>query len=68
MARRTPYVIDGVLHIPGLRGDSEIGVAGRCEWRGPGSVDLEEGKSQSYRPPGSVSAQISQIPDDTGGE
>src|SRR3712207_5176270 len=26
MARRTPYVADGVLHIPGLRGDPEIGV------------------------------------------
>jgi len=26
MARRTPYVVDGVLHIPGLRGDPQIGV------------------------------------------
>src|SRR5919112_1898174 len=26
MARHTPYVADGVLHIPGLRGDPEIGV------------------------------------------
>src|SRR3712207_4070066 len=26
MARRTPYVAGGVLHIPGLRGDPEIGV------------------------------------------
>src|SRR3712207_1463201 len=26
MARRTPYVLDGVLHIPGLRGDPEIRV------------------------------------------
>jgi LuxR family maltose regulon positive regulatory protein len=31
MARRTPYVADGVLHIPGLRGDPEIGV-GSASW------------------------------------
>src|SRR5215212_3002162 len=26
MARRTPYVADGVLHVPGTRGDPEIEV------------------------------------------
>ena len=31
MARRTPYVADGVLHIPGLRGDPGIGV-GSASW------------------------------------